>query len=326
MGTGGSKQRGGHTSLSRAMRTMRRLQENDMSKAQTICSAESGDPGVSAGAFFFHCNICFKMMEELVTRFHCFSGCEDFDLCEECYAKGGHPHQLVRQTTHASRLVKQIYQQPTPGQKLLSAFAAFADRPCIGTRAAGHAEKVVFEWRTYQQMMDLSCSCARGLVALLAKQKQSTRRMGIFDSTDAVILCLPNCAEYLAADFACALSNLVSVPVHCALRLDALTEIIIRTRPFVAIVGAAELPMFAQAAASKAGACLGTIVVNGTFLARTSIPGHLEPQGADVISFTSLLASGGGGGGGDLSPVVPGRGGGGGRRWGGRWRQWQWWR
>ena len=289
MGTTASKnKKGGHTSLSRA-----RWRPQRKEAARTIWSADA-DSKHDDCAFFFHCNLCHELMDEQVPRYHCYMGCEDFDLCEECFTKTGHPHQMVKQTIHASRLVKQVYKEPAPGLKLLRAFEVFADRPCIGTRthSSNTQEEPIFDWHTYTDMQRLTCSCAHGLLSLMKRQHCAT--------SGKVLVFMSNCVEWLAADFACALTNLISVPVHCALRQDALAEIMGQTQPAIAFVGAVELPTFVLAA--QGSSYLHTIVVNGPVAADHSGPKMVSfaefIQGADTSAMPLPTTA-------DITPLQP---------------------
>eukprot|EP00727_Mastigamoeba_balamuthi_P013447 m51a1_g8725 hypothetical protein (1426) ;mRNA; r:181307-186364 len=109
---------------------------------------------------------------------------------------------------------------------LCRAFAVYRDLPLLGHRPSPSA---AYSWLTYSQVHSLSSRLALWL----------ERNAG-----EAVALCADNRAEWLVADFACALAGVLSVGFHVSWPRDEVEHIAGDARVTCAVAGAAQAPMF----------------------------------------------------------------------------------
>lgn len=46
------------------------------------------------GSDSYTCNKCAKPITAMECRYHCIDGCDDFDLCKNCFTQHGHEHKM----------------------------------------------------------------------------------------------------------------------------------------------------------------------------------------------------------------------------------------
>lgn len=165
------------------------------------------------------------------TRFKCnpITGCNDFDLCEECYLSNTNQHDVNHHFIKITAPVK-----PAPALKadssldiFLKACDNYASFPCFGSKLNSETPSssrdvlgvyAGYEFTTYADFKQQCLSFGTNLQRLCNLPLRSL--IGIF---------VPNCAAWLIADYACLLYSYVSVGIHVSYSEGDVRKILLRS-------------------------------------------------------------------------------------------------